>query len=152
MNKYLEKIAEMQEQDNHFWRNAAIGGATLGVAAGGALLARKGLAKLRTPKSTHPTQPTPIPENFSSRSPAHKELHDDLENLRKEVLNYHVTLQGNAQRIPWQIEGALHSKYPKVLARPLTPEKYLDTWDYGKREVMSDYIRHHKIPMKSPEH
>lgn len=148
MNKYLEKIAEMQDQDNHFWRNAAIGGATLGVAAGGALLARKGLAKLRTPKTTPPTL---TPENFSSRSPAHKEFHDDIENLRKEVLGYHIFAEGNAQRIPWKAEETLHSKYPRVLARPLTPEKLVKADDH-KREVMSDYIRHHNIEMKLPEH
>jgi len=146
MNKYLEKIAEMQDQDNHFWRNAAIGGATLGVAAGGALLARKGLAKLRATKPTH----TPTPENFSSRSPAHKEFHDDIENLRKEILGYHIFAEGNAQRIPWKAEETLHSKYPRVLAMPRTPEKFLEADDH-KREVMADYIRHHKIEMKLPE-
>jgi len=143
MNKYLEKIAETQGQDNHFWRNAAIGGATLGAVAGGAFLARKGLTKLRAPKATQLTH-----ENFSSRSPAHKELHDDLENFRKEALNYHIFAEGNAQRISIGVEDALRRKYPRVLAHPLMPDKY----EGGpRREAMADYVRLHKVDMGVPE-
>lgn len=145
MNKYLEKIAETQERDNHFWRNAAIGGAALGTVAGGAFLARKGLAKLHVPKATPPTILTP--ENFSSRSPAHKELHDDLADFRERALHYHIFAEGNAQRISVGVEQTLKSKYPLVLAHPLMPgTKYsgLKTGD-PKRVALEDYVRLHKV-------
>ena len=155
MNKYLEKIAEMQEQDNHFWRNAAIGGATLGAVAGGAFLARKGLAKLRAPNASQLTHtPTGTPtsvlthENFSSKSPAHKELHDDLEGYRKDVHNYHIFAEGNAQRIPVGVEQTLNSKYPKVLANPLMRggDKYNGIkHDDPKMKAMADYANLHKV-------
>lgn len=155
MNKYLEKVAEMQEQDNHFWRNAAIGGATLGAVAGGAFLARKGLAKLRAPNAnqlTHTPTGTPASvlthENFSSRSPAHKELHDDLEGYRKDVHNYHIHAEGNAQRVSVGVEQTLNSKYPKVLANPLMRggDKYSGIKnDDPKMKAMADYANLHKV-------
>lgn len=147
MNKYLEKIAETQEHGNHFWRNAAMGGATLGAVAGGAFLARKGLTKLRAPKVTPLTA-----ENFSSRSPVHKELHDDLENFRKEALHYHIFAEGNAQRISIGVEDALKRKYPRVLAHPLMPDKYSGLKDgHPRREALADYVRLHKVDMGVPE-
>lgn len=161
MNKYLEKIAEMQEQDNHFWRNAAIGGATLGAVAGGAFLARKGLAKLRAPNAnqlTHTPTGTPASvlthENFSSRSPAHKELHDDLEDYRKEVHNYHIFAEGNAQRISVGVEQTLKSKYPLVLGHPIMKggDKYSGL-KHGdpKRVALEDYARLHKVKVNAPD-
>lgn len=150
MNKYLEKIAEMQEVErgNHFWRNAAIGGATLGAAVGGTLLARKGLHKLRTLKARQ----SPTPENFSDLSPAHKQFHEDMENYRKDFLNYHIFSQGNAQKVPWEVEKTLKSKYPLELTHPAYHKSFANSSsDDAKRQIFMDYIRHNKIPTKLPE-
>lgn len=140
MNKYLVKIAEMQEKDNHFWRNAAMGGATLGAVAGGALLARRGLAKFRTPKT------------FSDISPAHKQFHEDMENYRKDIFHYHIFTEGNAQRIPYGVEETLRSKYPLQLASPSNPKSFKNSAkDDDTRKIVADYIRHNKIPTREPE-